>query len=406
MKPRTQIQPWIVWALAFPLAALNGWLLIVAFRYFHDPIAIFVTATLIAFILNYPVQFLVSRKVPRTRAVLWVIGITFLLLGIAGVTLAPIVFSQFNDLANKLPSWLESGSQQLQSLNDQAINRNLPIDLTGLATQLTDRLSGQLQSLTGQILDLILSTVGSVFNLVLTLVLTFYILLHGDQLWEGIWTWLPNSIGLKVRPLLGQNFHNYYVGQASLAAMMGGAMTLAFVLLKVPFGLLFGLGVGFMALFPFGAALGICLVSLLMALKSFWLGVKVLTVAVIIDQAIENGIAPRLLGGFTGLNPVWILVSLLLGARIGGILGVLIAVPMAGFIKSTATVLRSDQPNSEAKHDYDVNTKAELEIELLHDKVNLLREQEVVELKSILVEQQQRLQHLESLLESLQKSSD
>jgi predicted PurR-regulated permease PerM len=343
MKPRTQIPPWIVWALAFPLSALNGWLLIVAFQYFQAPIATFITATLLAFILNYPVQFLVTHQVLRTRAVLWVLGITLLLLSVAGVTLAPIVFSQLNDLANRLPSWLESGSQQLRTLNDWAIERNLPIDLSGIATQLTDRLSGQLQSLTGQLLDLILSTVGSVFNLVLTLVLTFYILLHGEQLWEGICDWLPDPIGLRVRPLLSQNFHNYYVGQASLAAMMGGAMTLAFVLLKVPFGLLFGLGVGFMAFFPFGGALSICLVSLLMALQSFWLGVRVLAIAIIIEQAIENGIAPRLLGGFTGLNPVWVLVSLLLGARVGGILGVLIAVPMAGFIKSTATVLRSAQ---------------------------------------------------------------
>ncbi|MGB3558807.1 MAG: AI-2E family transporter [Geitlerinemataceae cyanobacterium] len=343
MKPRTQIPPWIVWAIAFPLAALNGWLLIVAFRYFHDPIAIFIIATLIAFILNYPVQFLVSQKVSRTRAVLWVVGLTFLLLSLAGVTLAPIIFSQLNDFANRLPSWLESGSQQLQALNDRAIDRNLPIDLTGLATQLTDRLSGQLQSLTGQILDLILGTVGSVVNSLLTLVLTFYILLHGEELWEGICSWLPTPIGSQVRPLLRQNFHNYYVGQASLAAMIGGAITLALILLKVPFGLLFGLGIGFMALFPFGAAFSICVVSLLIALKSFWLGVKVLVVAIIIEQAIENGIAPRLLGGFTGLNPVWILVSLLLGARVGGVLGVLIAVPMAGFIKSTATVLRSDR---------------------------------------------------------------
>jgi predicted PurR-regulated permease PerM len=343
MTPRTPLPPWIVWSLAFPLAALNGWLLIVAFRYFQDPIAIFVTATLIAFILNYPVQFLVARQVPRTRAVFGVVGIAFLLLSVAGVTLAPIVFSQFNDLANRLPSWLESGSQQLRTLNDWAIERNLPIDLTGIATQLSDRLSGQLQSLTGQLLDLILSTVGSVLNLVLTLILTFYILLHGEQLWEGICDWLPMPIGVRVRPLLSQNFHNYYVGQASLAAMMGGAMTLAFVLLRVPFGLLFGLGVGVMAFFPFGGALGICLVSLLMALQSFWLGVRVLAVAIIIEQAIENGIAPKLLGGFTGLNPVWVLVSLLVGARVGGILGLLIAVPMAGFIKSTATVLRSDR---------------------------------------------------------------
>lgn len=60
----------------------------------------------------------------------------------------------------------------------------------------------------------------------------------------------------------------------------------------------------------------------------------------------------------------------------------------------------------EAKHDYDVNIKAELEIELLHDKMNLLREQEVVELKTLLLEQQQRLQKLEGLLESLPKSGE
>lgn len=57
----------------------------------------------------------------------------------------------------------------------------------------------------------------------------------------------------------------------------------------------------------------------------------------------------------------------------------------------------------EAKHDYEVNAKAELEIELLHDKINLLREQEIIELKAILLEQQQRLQHMEALLESLPK---
>ena len=53
----------------------------------------------------------------------------------------------------------------------------------------------------------------------------------------------------------------------------------------------------------------------------------------------------------------------------------------------------------EAKHDYEVNLKAELEIELLHDKINLLREQEV-ELKTLLVEQQQQLKRLEALLNS------
>lgn len=56
---------------------------------------------------------------------------------------------------------------------------------------------------------------------------------------------------------------------------------------------------------------------------------------------------------------------------------------------------------TDVKHDYEVNLKAELEIALLHDKMNLLREQEIVELKNMLKVQQQQIKHLEELLLSV-----
>ena len=93
---------------------------------------------------------------------------------------------------------------------------------------------------------------------------------------------------------------------------MGAAMTVAFLLMRIPFGLLFGLGVGIFTIFPFGTALGIAIVSFLTALQNIWLGVKLLVVAALLDQGIENLIAPQLLGKFTGLNPVWILAALLI----------------------------------------------------------------------------------------------
>ena len=52
----------------------------------------------------------------------------------------------------------------------------------------------------------------------------------------------------------------------------------------------------------------------------------------------------------------------------------------------------------EAKHDYEVNQKAELEIELLQDKINFLREQEIVELKTLLIEQQKQLKKIEEII--------
>ena len=76
--------------------------------------------------------------------------------------------------------------------------------------------------------------------------------------------------------------------------------------------------------------------SLLLALQNFWLGVKVLLIAIVVNQVIENLLAPRILGELTGLNPVWMLISLDLGIKLGGVLGLVVAVPIASFIKATA----------------------------------------------------------------------
>jgi predicted PurR-regulated permease PerM len=333
---------WVVWGLTFPIIVLNGWVFLLVFNYFQSLITIFITANLLAFVLNYPVRFLAVRGTKRNHAILLVLLFALLLILFLGLTLGPALIWQFNELIARLPTWIESSSQQIQSFDRWAVGRKLPVNLGGLATQLTERLAEQLQSLTGQILGFVVITLGSVFNLIFILVMTFYLLLQGDSLWDGIFEWFPKPYGAVFRQLLQQNFHNYLTGQASLAAIVGLSMTIAFIVLQVPFALLFGLFVGFMALFPFGTGVSITAISLLMALKSFKLGVTVIIVTATIQQIIENGIAPRLLGGFTGLNPVWILVALLVGVQVAGILGLLLAVPIAGFIKGVATVCRAE----------------------------------------------------------------
>jgi predicted PurR-regulated permease PerM len=239
-------------------------------------------------------------------------------------------------------------------LQTWAQSRNLPVDLSNIVVQMEARLSTQLQTGGERLLTASLGLAGRFFDLVLTMVLTFYLLLHGKQVWDGIFRWLPSQFRLSARQSLRQVFHNYFVGQVALALLMGSSITVAFLLLRVPFGLLFGLMIGLMALVPFGGILMICLVSFLMALQSIGLGLKVLIVAVLIEQVIENGVAPHLIGSFTGLNPVWILVSLLIGGKIGGFLGILVAVPLASFIKVMVDqftrpmdVADSEVPNAE-----------------------------------------------------------
>ena len=342
----SKLPKWLTIGLVVPLLVLNGWLLILAFEYFESLITIFITATLLSFILDYPVRFIEERNVPRALAILLVLLLGILLLAIIGVTVIPILIDQLNGLLERLPSYVASGSEQAKVFEAWADERNLPLSISSLVAEALSRVTYQLQELSGQILGSFFSVVGSLLDLLLTIVLTFYMLLHGNELWSDVFQFFPESSRQSIRDALKRTFNNYFVGQLTVASVMGVSITITFLIIQIPFGFLFGLVVGLMALFPFGAALSISLVSFLMALKSIWLGLKVLAIAFVIEQIVESVIAPRLLGEFTGLNPVLVLVSLLIGAQLGGFLGLILAVPIASFIKTIFALFKlSPEPD-------------------------------------------------------------
>ncbi|MBW4645772.1 MAG: AI-2E family transporter [Goleter apudmare HA4340-LM2] len=346
MQSANKLPRWLNIGLAFPIAILNGWLLLQVIQYFQPLVSIFVTAVILAFVLNYPIQFFQQRGVQRYLAIGGVLLLAVVILVALGIILVPLIIQQLNELANILPSWIESGTQQLQAFQDWALKQqHLPINLSGLVNQILDRLSSQIQSFTGKILSFAVDTIGIVVNVLLAVVLTVYMVLNGERLWDGIFQWFPSNIGPKVRQLLREDFHNYFIGQATLGAVLGIAITLGFFVLQVPLALLFGIGIGLFSLFPFGTGIGIAIVSFLVALQNFWLGVEVAGVAVALDQVNANFVAPRILGNLTGLNPVWVVISLLIGAKLGGVLGLLIAIPFASFIKDIADSWRAGEFN-------------------------------------------------------------
>ncbi|MBE9145938.1 AI-2E family transporter [Planktothrix mougeotii] len=346
MNPKPNWLKLLLIALVIPTLVLNGWVFLLTLEYFKSIIHIFVTAILLSFLLDYPVQKLQRYGLQRTTAILAVLLITLMILGVLGITLFPIIIQQFNTLIERLPSWIESGNQQIKTFEAWAISRNIPVNVGGVTVQLLERLSSQVQTLGGDVIGGVFTVFGRVLDVVIIAAMTFYLLLHGESLWDDFYQLFPTKIRVPVRRALRKNFKNYFIGQASVAGLLGGFMTLAFFIIQVPFGLLFGMVIGVMAFFPFGGSLGIILVSFLVALNSIWLGVKVLITAIIVDQIVENGIAPRLLGTFTGLNPVLILISLLIGARVAGFLGLIVAVPLASFFKSLIGILQN--PSSEA----------------------------------------------------------
>jgi predicted PurR-regulated permease PerM len=345
-KVTEKLPRWLVLSLAIPLCVLNGWALLLLLNYFGSIVAVLAIATLLAFILDYPVQLLQKQGLQRIYAILIVF---FLALGVfvaLGLFLLPLLIMQFEGLVAQIPHWSASASQQLDRLQEWAILRRIPIDLSTLSDQLEQSLPQELQNLPTQLFKVVLETADSVFDIILTIALVLYLLLHGKGFWNGILQWLPDDLGLEIRKSLRQNFQNYFVGQVTVALIQGTVLTLAFFVLRLPFFLLFGMGIGLLVLIPFFDFLGVLIVSLLVGLNNVWLGVTVLVVALMLDQIIDNAITPRILGDLVGLNPVWIILSLLIGAKVAGFLGILVAIPLASTIREIVTDLCPVKPLS------------------------------------------------------------
>ncbi|WP_017316296.1 AI-2E family transporter [Mastigocladopsis repens] len=323
----------LILTLLFPLVFLNGWLFFQVFDYFHPLVTTFVLAALLAFILNYPVSILQQQRMKRNYAIILVFLSTVLIIVALGITLFPIIFQQFNEMVKVLPQWIDSSEEKLQNLNHWVVIHGFKVNLNQIFTQITNRLPTELEYLADKLFSLVIDTIDSISEALITVVLTFYLLLDGDRIWKSIFKKLPLSFGQQLRQSIQQNFQNYLLGQVALAFLMGISLTIVFLVLQVQFALLFGLGVGILSLIPFGDVVSLAVITSIIASHDFWLAARVLAVAVVIDQLIDQAIAPRLLGSFTGLRPIWVLISLLLGTYIGGVLGLLIAVPVAGVIK-------------------------------------------------------------------------
>lgn len=325
--------------LTWLLILVTGWATLSALKYVGELLSILITAALTAFLLNYAVAIL-SRFLPRS----WAALLVYLLAGVGVVvialTIVPPVFNQGRQFVSNLPALVEGGQQQLTEFQQWSVERNLPFDVRILASQLLARVQTQAEAIAGTGLGLVLGTVNWFLDLILIVVISFYMLLDGERLWLTLTSVFSPNIRHDLTEALRRNLQRFVSGQLLLGLFMATTLSLAFWLMKVPFFLLFAVVIGVLEIIPFiGATLGIAIVTVVVAFIDWWLALQVLGVAIAIQQVKDNVVAPRIMGNLTGLSPVIIFVSLILGAQIGGLLGVILAIPLTGVAKSLAEIV-------------------------------------------------------------------
>lgn len=185
MLERLVLPPWLRIALALPLLTLNLWVLQQLLVPLAPFPALFLTAALIAFLLDLPCRWLIQRRLPRPLALVLVLGLSLGLVVLAALWLVPRLVEQLGELVSALPSGLAQGQLLLDQIQAWAQQRGLPSDFGDLSSTLLTRTSQLATQLSQRLLGLLGATVSLTVNTVIVLVLSVFLLLGGNRSGRG-----------------------------------------------------------------------------------------------------------------------------------------------------------------------------------------------------------------------------
>jgi predicted PurR-regulated permease PerM len=284
----------------------------------------------VAFLLNYPVRWL-TRFLPRSVAVGLVFLLSILIIGGLVVTLGLAVLSQGQQLINRLIEVLNSLEPVVNQLEEFLRTRNLEVNLNVIEEQVRNlAVSGISYSLA-----ILQSSISNLLTLILILVVALFMLLDGARIWSFFLNLIPQNRRNKFEKKVKKNFVGFFRGQLILMLFLSIATSIVFVILQVPFPLLLSILVGVIDAIPgIGATLGVSIVFLILLSQNVWLALKCLAACIVLQQIQDNLIAPRVMQNTVNVNPVVIFFALIVGARIAGLLGIFLAVPIAGLVVS------------------------------------------------------------------------
>ena len=281
------------------------------------------------------------RKVRRpvsilgSLAVILAIGVLVILIVIPQLIQAiGVIAKEIPTVVSEINVWLSSFDKDWPQLQKflESLNVNWPQILQKAASYLTNGLSSVFSSTM-----YIVSTISSIaVTAVVALIFSIYILSGREKLFHQFQTLASTYLNEKfykgmcvVLKTAHDTFTRFIVGQCTEAVILGTLCTIGMLLFRFPYATMIGTLIGATALLPvvgayLGAAVGAFMIFTIDPLKALGF----LIFIAILQQLEGNLIYPRVVGSSVGLPGIWVLAAVTVGGGLGGIIGMLLAVPV------------------------------------------------------------------------------
>ena len=319
----------------------------IIFRYALYPVRIIfpplVVALVLVYVLNPLVSRLQERGISRLLAAL-ITYVVFLSLIVVGLLyLIPVLADQVRGFARTVPALIDRAQDSIRSL---AARVGLNLD-TGLVLNTENQ--RQVLNFLGRLLSLTRGLFHVALILILGPILAFYLLVDLPKIRRGLQAFIPARRRPEVESVLqdlGRALGGFFRGQLLVALFVGIASSLALYIVGLPYWALVGMIAGLFNLIPLvgpfiGAipALFIAFTTTttgegLLRLEPGWPMALGASVALLTVQQIDNHImSPNIVARTVKLHPVTVMLGLLAGGTLLGVWGMLMAVPTIAAVK-------------------------------------------------------------------------
>lgn len=287
----------------------------------------FIFALILSLLFNPVIDFLQRKKIPRALATSFVYLAIFGILGLLIYLIAPVFVSEIQQFSQLFPQYFEKFAPSLKDLGIEAFES---------FETFTQAFQIWLIKASASIFSAISAIFGGIFSTLTIFAIALFLSLEEKGMEKVIALLSPKKTEALVLNFWkkSQNKVSAWFGLRILCCLFVGLMTfVALELFNINYAFALSLFAGLTNLIPIlGPILAGLLITVIAALDSWWKALFILITFILIQQIEGNIFTPILTKKFIGLPPVLVLISLMVGGKLWGILGAILAIPLAGIL--------------------------------------------------------------------------
>lgn len=302
----------------------------------------FIVGFAVAYLLDPLADRLVARGIGRSTATALIIGLFF----IAGIGLLlalwPLLQSQIIGLVRSLPAIVEAvrgQSAALLAALDAELGREIGREAEGLLASAVESGLAAAGAFIRRLFTGGLALFGLLSLIVVSPVVAFYLLRDYDRIIARMDALLPRDQAPQIRIIISQIdtvLAGFVRGQLGVVAVMILIYAAGWSAIGLRYALILGLLAGVMTVIPFVGMVFAVVVALAVGFGQWgadWTMLCYVAVVWLVAQGLEGLVlTPRLLGRHVCLHPLWVLFAIFAGGEVAGLVGVMLAVPVAAVI--------------------------------------------------------------------------